>query len=104
MCFDYVVYMLFCQNGHFYTGYTNDLMRRYAAHLAGKCKYTRSFKPVRIAQYWQVTGTKADALRVERYIKSLSRVEKETLVIVPDQLLVVFDYLRSGPDFNEKDG
>jgi len=90
---DYVVYMLLCDNNHFYTGYTTDLARRYAAHLAGHCKYTRSFKPVAIAQSWGVLGSKADAMRVERYIKTLSRQEKEGLVVTPGILLSLFDGL-----------
>lgn len=76
---DYVVYVLSCENGSYYTGYTTDLMKRYAAHLAGKCKYTRSFKPVGIAQHW-VVETKSEALRLERAIKALSRPEKERLL------------------------
>jgi putative endonuclease len=86
----YVVYMLFCDNNSYYTGYTNDLARRYKAHLEGKCKYTRSFKPLRIAQSWSLNGEKGDALRVERYIKSLSRLKKEALLLSPHKIQAHF--------------
>ena len=75
----YIVYMLRCDNGSLYTGYTTDLAKRYQAHLAGRCKYTRSFKPVAIAHYW-VLDSKSEALRLERAIKALSRQEKEHLI------------------------
>ncbi|KTD47009.1 nuclease [Legionella rubrilucens] len=78
----YTVYMLRCENGSLYTGYTTHLERRYQAHLAGKCKYTRSFKPVEIAAHWQVFD-KSAALKLERFIKTLSRQEKEALLTLP---------------------
>ena len=43
----YFVYLLRCADGTLYTGCTNDLDRRLAAHNAGKgAKYTRSRRPV----------------------------------------------------------
>ena len=43
----YYVYLLRCADGTLYTGFTNDLARRLAAHNAGKgAKYTRSRLPV----------------------------------------------------------
>lgn len=82
-----VVYMLHCDNGSYYTGYTSDLARRYQAHLDGKCKYTRSFKPTHIAHSWYIDGEKADAMRVERYIKSLSRQQKDALLLSPECMM-----------------
>ena len=74
--------MLECENGSYYTGYTTDLARRFQEHQRGtaKCKYTRAFKPIKIAQSWQVNGSKADAMRLERDIKKLSRTEKIKLI------------------------
>ena len=44
----YFVYLLRCSDGTLYTGCTNNLDRRLAAHNAGKgTKYTRSRRPVR---------------------------------------------------------
>jgi len=43
------VYMLRCRDGSLYTGVTNDVGRRLAAHSAGKGgAYTRSRCPVRL--------------------------------------------------------
>lgn len=86
----YWVYILLCENNAYYTGYTPDLAKRYQSHVdgTGKCKYTRSFKPIKIAQSWQILGSKADAMRIERYIKTRSRLEKEDLIANPSHLPV----------------
>lgn len=80
--FNYWVYILLCENNTFYTGYTNNLTKRYAQHVSntGRCKYTRSFKPISIIQSWQVS-TKSHAMRLENFIKRLTRAEKEYLII-----------------------
>ena len=88
----YWVYILECTNGSYYTGYTSDLARRYQEHATGtgKCKYTRSFKPLNLAQAWQVKGTKALAMKIEKYIKSRSKQEKRELILRPRQLVQLF--------------
>jgi putative endonuclease len=85
------VYILLCENGNYYTGYTNDLSRRYEEHLAGtaKCKYTRSFKPIKIAQSWPIYGTKSDAMKLENHLKQLSKREKEKLILDPEKLATI---------------
>lgn len=81
----YWVYIIFCENNTFYTGYTTDLKKRYQSHFngTGKCKYTRSFKPLYIAQCWQIQNDKPLAMKIESYIKKLSRVEKEKIINNP---------------------
>lgn len=87
----YWVYILECNNRHYYTGYTNDLDKRYAAHLNGAAsKYTRSFKPVRIAQCWEIASNKSLAMKIEKYIKNLSHSEKNEIIKNPDLLLEKF--------------
>jgi len=88
----YWVYILLCNNNTYYTGYTNDLARRYQSHVTGKgkCKYTRSFKPVCIAQSWAIEEGKARAMQVERYIKSLPRRQKEEIIAEPALLSTYF--------------
>lgn len=85
---DYWVYMLFCSNNTYYTGYTNNLAKRYQSHLSGTggCKYTRSFKPLNMAQCWKIQGDKALAMSVERGIKKLCRAEKENIIANPFSL------------------
>jgi putative endonuclease len=81
----YWVYILHCDNDSYYTGYTNDLAKRYQSHLngTGKCKYTRSFKPLCIARSWKISGGKSLAMKIERHIKTLSRTEKEKIIAHP---------------------
>lgn len=86
----YWVYILLCENNTYYTGYTNDLVKRYQAHMngTGKCKYTRSFKPLCVIQCWRIFGDKSFAMQMERYIKKLSRLEKEKVIARPSQLSI----------------
>jgi putative endonuclease len=84
----YFIYILFCSNNRLYTGYTTDLIRRFKQHVNGtaKCKFTRSFKPIEIAQSWQIQGTIRSALQIERFIKSLTRQQKLNLLAAPHLL------------------
>lgn len=77
----YYVYIIECVNGHYYTGYTTDIERRYREHQqrTAKCRYTRSFPPKCLAAFWQFK-TLSDALAVERDIKKLSKKAKDRLI------------------------
>lgn len=81
------VYILECQNGSYYTGYTTDLERRYAEHVQGslKCKYTRAFPPKKLAASWEFE-TCSPALQVECILKRLSKAEKTLLIESPELL------------------
>ena len=73
-------YILKCADGTFYTGWTNDLDRRLAAHNAGKGgKYTRSHRPVSVA-YFETFETREEAMRREVQIKQLTRAQKLELI------------------------
>ncbi len=84
----YYVYIIECENGSFYTGITTDPVRRYRGHLdgSGRAKYTRAFRPVRLARCWRLTCARGDALRIEHRIKKKSRKEKELLIARPKNL------------------
>lgn len=72
--------MLRCRDGSLYTGITNDLARRLAAHAAGRAsRYTRSRLPVAVA-YQEPQPTKSRALRREAAIKRLTRSQKDALL------------------------
>ncbi|HEX9611415.1 MAG TPA: GIY-YIG nuclease family protein [Gemmatimonadales bacterium] len=76
----WTVYVLRCRDGSFYTGITNHLARRLAAHRAGTASaYTRSRRPVRLA-YREPQPAKGAALRREAAIKRLTRTQKLALV------------------------
>jgi putative endonuclease len=82
------VYILLCENGSYYTGYTNDLKARYRSHCngRGRCRYTRSFRPVALAQCWKINGDRAFAMQTERRIKQYSHAEKTALILKPESL------------------
>jgi putative endonuclease len=74
------VYMLRCADGSLYTGWTNDLERRVAAHEAGTAsRYTASRLPVELVLSRELEDRSA-AMREEARIKRLSRGEKLALL------------------------
>lgn len=73
--------MLRCADGSYYTGITNDLMRRLSAHRAGKAsKYTRCRLPVRLACALGSWPTRSPALKLEARIKTMTRLQKQDLI------------------------
>ena len=75
-----VCYMLRCADGSLYTGWTNDLEKRVAAHNAGRgAKYTRSRRPVELV-YWEACESREAAMSREWHLKQLSRAEKQKLL------------------------
>ena len=73
-------YILSCGDGTLYTGWTNDLERRVAAHNAGRGgKYTRSRLPVALV-YSEEHDTKEQAMSREWEIKQLTREQKLKLI------------------------
>ncbi|HNW43220.1 MAG TPA: GIY-YIG nuclease family protein [Elusimicrobiales bacterium] len=77
---NWFVYILKCRGGRLYTGITNNLEKRVAAHRAGRgAKFTRAFGPVRLA--WSQGGyTHSAAARREAAVKKLPRSEKAALL------------------------
>ena len=73
------VYVLECNDGTYYTGYTTDVERRVAEHDAGDgAKYTRGRTPVELV-HTERFETRSAAMSREYEIKQLSRSEKEAL-------------------------
>jgi len=89
----YYIYILECSNGNYYSGYTTDLKRRYQEHASGsaKCKYTRSFPPIRLAAAWEISAGLSVVLKIEKAIKKLKRQEKIELIADPDFLYTKID-------------
>lgn len=76
----YYVYILRCADGTLYTGITDDVERRVAAHNSGKgAKYTRGRGPV-VPVYREQCPDKPSALRREAAVKRLRRTEKLSLI------------------------
>lgn len=73
-------YLLECADGTLYTGITNDLGKRLAAHNDGTAsKYTRSRLPVRMV-YTEPHADRASASRREAALKKLKRAAKHALM------------------------
>lgn len=73
-------YMLRCSDGTLYTGWTNDITKRLAAHNAGKgAKYTKSRTPVELVHV-EFFDVREAAMRREYAIKQLSRSQKLALI------------------------
>ena len=76
----YYTYIIECADGTYYTGYTDDPVRREKVHNSGKgAKYTRSRLPVRMV-YTEEHSTKSEAMKREVAIKRLTRSKKEELI------------------------
>lgn len=74
------MYMARCADGSLYTGITNDLAAREAAHNRGKgAAYTRGRLPILLV-YSERAENRAAALRREAEIKRLNRLGKLGLV------------------------
>ena len=90
---EWFIYIIECENGSYYTGYTNDIRRRLREHREAKrgrvAKYTRSFRPARLAGCWRITGTKREAMRIERLIKGMDRSDKCAFVRDPNLLCAI---------------
>ena len=78
---NWYLYILRCGDGTLYTGITNDVEKRLAAHRVGKgAKYTRGRGPLELV-YREELPDHSAALKREYEIKSLSRQEKEKLFV-----------------------
>jgi len=76
---NWVVYIVECADGSLYTGISNDVEKRIAAHNAGKgAKYTKGRGPV-VLRFSEKVKNKSEALKREAEIKRMMRQGKEKL-------------------------
>jgi putative endonuclease len=79
-CGIWLCYILCCADDTLYTGITNNLKKRLAAHNTGTAaRYTRSRGPVELV-FVESCADKSAALKREMEIKSLVRAEKLALI------------------------
>jgi len=72
----WLVYILRCSDESLYTGMTNNIGRRFAAHNQGTAaKYTRSRRPVELMAT-SAKMNRIDAMRLEIKIKKLPKTKK----------------------------
>ena len=89
----WLLYILECGDGTLYTGITDNLPHRLAAHQTGKgAKYTRGRGPITV-RYVERCFDKSQALKREYNVKRLSRSEKMELCagMSPDLLRHLLD-------------
>ena len=77
----YFVYILKCNDNSYYTGFTNNLDRRFTEHLSGKNKdcYTYDKRPVELV-WFETFNDVVNAIAIEKQIKGWSRRKKEALI------------------------
>ena len=82
------VYMIRCRDETLYTGITTDVDRRFAEHQAAgprAARYLKGRGPLQLVLS-APAGDRRGALRAERRIKGLPRVQKENLIQRPESL------------------
>jgi len=76
----WIVYIVQCADGSFYTGITKDVVRRCRQHNAGTAsRYTRSRRPVKLV-YQEDQPDQSSALKREVAIKEMTRREKMAMI------------------------
>lgn len=78
---EWMVYMIETRGGRLYTGITNDMEKRWRAHLSGKsgAKFFRIDPPRRLV--WLETGhDRSQAARREVELKRFTRAQKLALI------------------------
>jgi len=80
----YIVYILLCNDGTFYTGVTTDMNRRLTEHNGTKkgAKYTRVRQPVKI-QYTETQPDRSSAQKREHVLRTLNHSQKAALIELP---------------------
>ena len=78
----WLVYIVECSDGTYYTGVSTDTRRRLSEHNNSKkgAKYTRTRRPVALV-YEREHSSRSEAMKEEYRIKKLSRKEKTRLIL-----------------------
>jgi putative endonuclease len=76
----FYIYILKCSDNSYYTGHTDSLEKRIAAHQSGLIEgYTKDKRPVKL-EFRQEFTTREEAIRAEIQIKGWSRKKKEAMI------------------------
>lgn len=66
----YYTYVLLCDDGSYYKGFTKNLEQRYQQHLSGNgAEHTKKHKPIKIV-YFETFNTEREAIEREKYFKT----------------------------------
>ena len=92
----FYVYILRCADGSYYTGHTENLETRLAAHQNGDIKGpTSTRRPVELV-FTDQFASRQEALERERQVKGWSRAKKEALIKKDWDKLVALSRSRGG--------
>lgn len=99
----YYIYVVKCSDNSLYTGTAKNLYDRIACHYYKKpqcAKYTKSHQVISLEGAWQ-TENKGDALKLESFIKKLTKYQKLKLLKNPDLLNTKYGdcFLNNGREF-----
>ena len=77
----WLVYILRCSDGTYYTGVTTDIARRLNEHNHSPkgAKYTKARRPVTLVFHTHFKN-RSEAQKAEYRLKKLSRVQKEQVI------------------------
>ncbi len=93
----FYVYILRCSDGSYYTGHTDNLESRLAAHQRGAIPgYTLKRRPVSLVFSEQFIS-REEAFERERQIKGWSRAKKQALIENDWERLVILSQSRGEP-------
>lgn len=79
----YYTYMIRCEGGSLYTGIAKNLfsrMREHAGQGKRSAKYTKSRRVIALEAVWS-SADRASASRLEYALKTLTKKEKEALIL-----------------------
>ena len=77
---EWIVYILECRDGSFYTGITNNLIKRLEMHISGNgSKYLRGRLPIKLI-YNEGLSNRSQASKREIEIKKLNKKEKQLII------------------------
>ncbi|RDY22789.1 GIY-YIG nuclease family protein [Romboutsia maritimum] len=92
----YFTYIIRCKDNSLYTGYTTDIKRRIEEHKKGiNSKYMRA-KGFKNLEIYFKTSSKSNAMKLEIYIKKLSRKQKLDIIESPTNFL---SNLKNGKEY-----
>ncbi len=101
----YFVYIIKCSDASYYTGFTNNLERRFTEHTSGKNKncYTYDKRPLQL-MWFETFNNVLDAIATEKRIKGWTRAKKEALIQAKWDRLVLLskNYTEFGKPFNSE--
>ena len=80
----FYTYIIRCKNNTLYTGYTTDIIRRMNEHSRGiNSKYIRAKGFDKLEIFFE-SDSKSQAMKLEYYIKKLSRSKKIWIINNPE--------------------